>query len=154
MNTKEEQLEFDFEEILKQTEEREPSDSSNPIFRFEVPGDQFVGKFIGRRHGVKTKTGTANVLDVDIRASKLVNAESVIGPHSVFESSHITQLLDGALLRPGDIFVLRLHSVDKKSGFKQGFKKFYFEKITKHDDEVPLRWPDDNVPNFDPPPQR
>ena len=65
-----EQLEFDFEKLLRETEKLEVKDG-NPIFRFEHAGDQFIAKFVARRRGIPTAYGVATVLDVDIKASKL-----------------------------------------------------------------------------------
>jgi hypothetical protein len=135
---------LNFHQILKETETLAPEDGA-PIFKFASVGDHVVAKFVGRRRDVKTKQGTAIALDVEILASTVVGDKSVTGPHSVFESGHITQLLDRANLATGDVFVLRLDSVDRKSRFK----KFAFKKVIDtngSDGEPPDDVPDEENP--------
>jgi hypothetical protein len=109
--------------LIEATKSLEPDDNS-PIFKFTSVGDVIDAKFVGRRRGIKTKQGDAIALDVDILDSIVVGDRPVTGRASVFESGHITQIFDRENLSPGDRFVLRLHSVDRKSRFK----KFFFKK--------------------------
>src|SRR5437870_2138753 len=91
-----------------------PPEDGSPIFKFETIEDSFIARFVRRRRDVKTKTGTAVCLDADILCSTVEDGEKgPIGSHSVFESSHITQIMDTAELRPGDVFVLRFASLCK-----------------------------------------
>jgi hypothetical protein len=106
-----------------------------PIFKFEEPGDAVVAKFL-RRRPVKTKMGDGNALDLDI--IECSDGETV-GPHSTFESGHITRIFDSHNLNPGDRFFLRLHEIDAKNKFK----RFAFELIDgggnpPSDDEIPF----------------
>jgi len=114
------QIPFSF---LEETNEQPQDDS--PIFKFTTSGDAIDAEFVGRRHNVKTKTGEAIVLDVNILDSVVVGDQPVTGRHSIFESSHVSQIMDMAGLNPGDRFVLRLHNVNRKSRFK----KFYFKQV-------------------------
>jgi len=54
---------------------------------------------------------TASVLDCEIVESNVVDnrgheSEGPTGVHSIFESSHVTQLMDRLALKPGDGFFL------------------------------------------------
>jgi hypothetical protein len=94
------------------------------IFKFINPDDRIHAKFLGRRN-VKTKNqDNASVLDCEIIESNVVDArgreeEGPIGLHSIFESTHVRQLMDQAMLKPGDEFFLQFCSVDKASKFKK-----------------------------------
>ena len=134
------QEQLDFEKLLRETESLEPKEAGNPIFRFEHAGDQFIAKFVARRQGIQTDYGVATVLDVDIKAPI-----SAIGPHSVFESKGISEWMDGAELKSGDVFVLRLHSIRKS-----GYKKFFFQKIATTIAESDSKFieDDDDLPNY------
>jgi hypothetical protein len=111
----------------------EPSEG-NTIFKFNNLGDRFEGRFLARR-SVKTKQQeSARALDVQILESIIVNdrgeeAEGPTGNHTVFESDHITQLMDAAKLQPGDGFRLCFGSRNPKSRFK----KFGFERMTQEE---------------------
>jgi len=133
---------LNFEKILEETEDLKPEDGS--VFKFSNAGDHIVARYIGRRRDIKTKTGTAIALDCEILASTVIGDKSVTGAATIFESSHVTQLMDRANLSPGDVFVLKLDSVDRKSRFK----RFAFKKITDGSEEEP---PDDYEP--EPPPE-
>src|SRR5262249_45820835 len=85
-----------------------------PIFRFEDAGQKIVAKFLGRRE-CNTKIGAGRVLDFEI----LENAGPERGEHSTFESTHITTIFDRYQLQPGDVFYLRLDSIDGKTKFKR-----------------------------------
>ena len=41
------------------------------------------------------------------------------GVHSIFESTHVCQLMDRAQLKPGDHFFLQLCNINKTSKFKK-----------------------------------
>jgi hypothetical protein len=110
-----------------QIEGAEPEGGA-PLFKFEKPGDLIIGEFRGRRT-VKTKASKDGVpgraLDVTIIESKVDGRPGPTGPATVFESGHVTQLLDGAGMNPGDAFALRYHSQDRVSRFKKfAFKKY------------------------------
>jgi len=136
-------------DLLNETKDLPPEDGA-PIFKFTDIGDSFVAKFVGRRTGIKTKTGIgeATALDVEILASTLRGDENPpTGPHTVFESTHISQLMAKEGLEPGDAFILRLASVDRKSRFK----KFFFKRLSESDiaayglnDNAGESWPEDS----------
>jgi len=110
--------------LLEKTKNLNPVDDA-PIFKFAEIGDAIDARFIDRRREVTTKQGLATALDVEILESAVTDGESVTGKLTIFESGHITQLMDAANLSPGDRFILRLHSVNKASRFK----KFFFQKV-------------------------
>jgi hypothetical protein len=100
-----------------------------PIFKFEKPGDLIVAKFCGRRtvtvKSIKSDT-PGRALDVIIIESEKSGRPGPAGPHTIFESDHITQLLDGANLKPGNGFSLRYDNQNRSSRFKA----FAFEKLS------------------------
>ena len=100
-----------------------------PIFKFEEEGDAIVGKLIARRVGVPTKMGIGNAIDVDIVEN--ANGEE-LGPHTFFESGHLTRIFDSKSVKAGDVFVLKFDSIDLKSGFK----RFAFEIV--EGDDIPF----------------
>jgi len=102
-----------------------------PVFKFEFPGDVIVAQFRGRRTvNVKgSDNGPARALDVFIIESESRAKPGPQGPATIFESGHITQLLDGANLNVNDVFSLRFVSQNRKSRFKA----FAFEQLS--DDE-------------------
>jgi len=121
------------------------SNSYGEVFKFQTEGDRIDATYNGRRT-VKTQTqGDASVLDVDIIESVQVDDNGVespgpMGPHSIFESKHITQLLDEANLQPGERFILCFDEIGKN-----GFKRFAFERAGNGNgngdfanDDVPL----------------
>jgi len=79
-------------------------------------GDAIVARFIGRRAGIKTKLGTETVLDIDIIES---SDGSTAGPHSIFESGHLTKIFDTNQLNAGDQFYLRLYEIDRTTKYKR-----------------------------------
>src|SRR5262245_59498116 len=118
-------------DLLNETRDLPPEDGA-PIFKFTDIGDSFVAKFMGRRTGIKTNAGLgeATGLDVTILASTLRAEETPpTGRHPVFESTHISQLMALHCLEPGNAFMLRLASIDKRSRFK----KFYFKRLKDSD---------------------
>jgi hypothetical protein len=103
-----------------------PAEDGSPIFKFETIEGSFIARFVRRRRGIKTKTGVAICLDVDILYSTVEDGKKgPTGPQSVFESNHITQIMDSVELKPGDIFVLRFAALSKR------FKRFYFKKLSE-----------------------
>jgi hypothetical protein len=92
-----------------------------PIFKFDVPGIAIAARFNDRRQ-IETKLGSGKCIDVDI--IECSDAETT-GPHTIFESKHITQILDSHPLSRGTRFYLRFHEVDPKSQFK----RFVFELV-------------------------
>ena len=128
--------------FIDQIEGAEP-EGGNPIFKFETPGDLIIAEFLGRR-SVKTKAskdGTpARALDVKIVESKVNGGSGPEGPATIFESGHVTQILDGANLEAGDAFALRYHSQDRASRFK----RFVFKKYSADETAELLGMPPDN----------
>jgi hypothetical protein len=134
--------------LLESTKDLPPEDNS-PIFKFTSVGDAIEAKFVNRRKGIKTKQGDGVALDVDIVDSIVVGDKPVTGRYSIFESGHLTQIFDRENLSPGDRFVLRLHSVDRKSRFK----KFFFKKVESRgaqngNDDAGPPWDDEPPPEF------
>jgi hypothetical protein len=108
-----------------------------PIFKFDGEGDAIAARFIKRRQNIKTQLGTGSVVDVDIIERSDGGA---LGPHTIFESGHLTRIFDSHDLQAGDRFYLRLHEVDQKSKFK----RFAFELV---DGPRPPRAADDALPD-------
>jgi hypothetical protein len=100
-----------------------------PVYKFENVGDAVVAKFIGRRQGIKTKTGTGNALDLDIIERSDGNN---LGPHTIFESTGITGIFDKHNLKPGDLFFLKFYEQVKTTRFK----RFSFKPIDAEQAEV------------------
>src|SRR5262249_25611862 len=108
-----------------------------PLFKFEEPGQKIVAKFLGRRE-CTTKIGNSKILDVEIQE----NNGPERGEHSIFESGHLTTIFDRYQLQPGDVFYLRLDSIDGKTKFK----RFAFKLISGNgrkqspaaDDDIPF----------------
>ena len=98
-----------------------------PVYKFTSVGDAIVARFIGRRKGIKTKLGTATALEVDIIEC---SDGSTVGPHSIFESGHLTKIFDTHELSPGDPFYLRLYEIDRTTKYK----RYAFKRI--RDDEA------------------
>ena len=109
-------------------------EGTSEVFKFEV-GQSIIGKFLGRRTAT-TKLGPSKIFDVDITASD----SGDVGERSVFESGHLTSIFDKHALKTGDIFYLRLDSVDEKTNFKRyAFKIIERAKSdTPADDEIPF----------------
>ena len=139
--------------FLDEIENVEPQ-GGNPIFKFEKPGDLLIGQFVGRRT-VKTKASKdsqpARALDVFVIESKLNGRAGPTGPVTVFESGHISQLLDAANMMAGNAFALRYHSQDRATRYK----KFAFKKYSEDETEELLGEPTDDdeppPPDYDKP---
>ena len=99
------------------------------IFKFTNPGERIHAEFLGRRTVKTKKQDRAAVFDCDIIESRKIDRNEEesgpVGIHTVFASTHITDLLDRAALEKGDYFVLQLCSIDPK----KGFKKFALERV-------------------------
>lgn len=108
--------------ILDQTANESPEEGGEMV-KFERPGDAIVAQFKGRRT-VKTKLQeAASVTRCLIVNSTIPNITPGIKA-SIFEGTHVKQIMDDNNLQPGDGFVLRFHETVKR------FKKFYFKKLT------------------------
>jgi hypothetical protein len=108
-----------------------------PVYKFEKIGDAIAARFIKRRQGIKTQLGTGKVLDVEILEC---SDSETVGPHTIFESGHITRIFDAHNLASGTRFYLRLHEIDRKSKFK----RFAFELI---DDQQASAPSDEDIPD-------
>ena len=120
----------------------EPTEGS-AIFKFDVPRVRIAARFLARR-SVRTKQQeSARALDVDILESVIVDerGQETTGPtgkFTIFESGHITQIMDGANLQPGDGFTLCLASIDRTSRFKKfGFEKMGPDELDGYDEMPP-----------------
>jgi len=129
------------------------ADGFGELFKFENPKDRIHARFVGRRR-IRTQTqSAAPILDVDIIESVQVDSygnelAGPTGPHSIFESKGITQLLDDANLQPDDEFILCF------DGFgKNNFKRFGLKILKRSEgneggdgtpmDDIPLEDGDD-----------
>ena len=126
----------------------EPSEG-NTIFKFNNPRDRIAARFLARR-SVKTKQQeNARALDVEILESTIVNdrGEEAAGPtgnHTIFESDHITQIMDNERLEPGDGFTLCFASRNPKSRFKKfGFERMSPDEVNGYDEPPPDFFDDD-----------
>ena len=115
--------------FLDKLQNLQPDDGGN-LVKFTNPGDAMVARFVGRET-VKTKMGEAKRLSVDVVESNIDGVEP--GPAAIFESGHITQLLDRKRLIEGQGFGLKLCEIDKKSRFK----RFAFDRVADIDDCPP-----------------
>jgi hypothetical protein len=114
------------DKILLECDGLEPDEGA--VFKFERPGQAIVARFVARRKNIRTKsaTGLATCLDVEILQS---TGSDIVGPATVFESSHITQIMDRANLSAGQAFVLKFHNVDRRTRFK----RFAFKRVPELD---------------------
>jgi hypothetical protein len=73
-----------------------------PIYNFEKVGDAIGARFLKRRQ-VKTKNGGLRMcVDCDI----LECSDGVtVGPHTIFESTHLSQIFDSNALNFGDVSI-------------------------------------------------
>jgi len=101
------------------------------VFKFETPGQAIVARFVARRKGIKTKSvvGSATCLDVEIL--KATNG-GMAGRATIFESSHISQIMDSANLTEGQAFLLKFYDEDKKTRFK----RFAYRRVPELDARV------------------
>jgi hypothetical protein len=110
--------------ILDETANEAP-DGGGEMVKFVSPGDAIVVQFKSRKNGVKTKLGD----DASVTQGLAINSTiSSISPGmnvSIFEPTHVRQILDEAGLQKGDGFILRFAET------KGRFKKFYFKKLTE-----------------------
>ena len=108
--------------FLEATKDLVPEDNA-PLFKYTTPGDAIDAKFGGRRRGVKTQQGIAIALDVNILESNVVGDKPITGYATIFESGHITQIMDRENLSPGDRFVLRTLRTAKATSKNSSSKK-------------------------------
>src|SRR5215831_12446280 len=90
------------------------------VFKFDSPGDRIHAEYKSRRT-VTTKQGEGKILECEIFESR-INGGTEAGPSGqavVFESGHITQLVEKYGLKDGDAFILQFCGVDKKTRFKR-----------------------------------
>ena len=105
---------------LDRAEKLEP-DGGGALVKFTTPGDTIVARFIAR-DGVQTKMGAGTRLSVNVLESNIEGVEP--GPASIFESGHISQILDREHLAPDEGFMLKLCAIDQKTRFKRfGFQR-------------------------------
>ena len=114
------------EKILLECNGLEPDEGA--VFKFDRPGQAIVARFVARREGVHTKsvTGLATCLDVEILQA---TDSDIVGPATIFESSHISQIMERANLSAGQAFVLKFYNVDRRTRFK----RFAFKRVPKLD---------------------
>lgn len=101
------------------------------VFKFERPGQAICARFMARRSGVQTKSVAtlSKCLDVEILEATDIDT---VGPATIFESSHITQLMDKANLTAGQGFVLKFCNVDRKTRFK----RFAYKRLPELDSTI------------------
>ena len=92
-----------------------------------------------RRLDVPTKLGNSNILDVNIIEC---SDGKTGGPHSIFESTHISRIFDSRDVVSGDQFFLKLHEIDPQSGFK----RFSFEFVDPEKEKATSRKKPEQVP--------
>lgn len=101
--------------------------ADGPTIKFEKPGDSIVGQFLERRTGVKTKLGDDGVVtSLFVVNTNIAGVDKGINA-SMFEGTHVRQLMGDAGLNRGDGFVLRFAET------KGRFKKFAFLKLRGED---------------------
>jgi hypothetical protein len=110
---------------LTRAQNLEP-DGGGAVVKFANTGDAVVARYV-ERETVKTKMGESRRLSVDIVESNIDGVEP--GPAAIFESSHVTQIMDRKRLTAGQGFMLKLCDIDKKSRFK----RFGFDRVTDID---------------------
>jgi hypothetical protein len=112
--------------FLKEFDSLKPEEGA--VFKFERPGQAICARFIARRNGVQTKsvTALAKCLDADILEA---TDTDMVGPATIFESSHITQLMERANLSAGQGFVLKFCNVDRRTRFK----RFAYKRLPELD---------------------
>ncbi len=103
------------------------SNSGGPSVHFERVGDAIVAQFIARKTGLKTTIGDdQSVTDVYVVNSNIPGIEKGTNA-SIWEGTHVKQLMADAGLMEGDGFVLRFVELKKK------FKKFGFMRLNPED---------------------
>ena len=118
--------------ILDELEQLEPvALNTDPLFKFEDPGTWIYAKFRGRRFEVKTESvdNPSTVLDVQILTSRVDDKDGPTGPHGIFESTTISQIMNEAKLATGDPFYLKFTGTKK---VKRGrVKQFAFKRLSE-----------------------
>lgn len=90
-------------------------EGTGKILKIEEIGFAIAAEYIARR-GVTTKMGDAKALDVTILER---SDGGELGEFTIFESSHLTTIFDKYNLKPGDVFYLRLDSINSTNRFKK-----------------------------------
>ncbi len=101
--------------------------SSGPSVTFLKPGDAIVAQFIERKTGLKTAIGDDQSLTVAYVVNTNIKGVEKGANASIWEGTHVKQLMEGASLKDGDGFVLKFLELKGK------FKKFGFMQLA-HDD--------------------
>jgi hypothetical protein len=130
---------MDLKKLLEDTRNLPPVDGK-PVFSFKNVGDAIVAKYDGMRQEIKTKkSDSAMAIDVDVLESVVTGGDRVTGPCTIWGSTHLQQIFSQQQLEVGKIFILRLASVDLKSGFKKFFFKIVDgEPVQSYDDDNPF----------------
>lgn len=102
--------------ILSKLDGLKPEEGT--VFKFDRPGQAICARFIGRRSGVQTKSVTALGTCLDVEILEATDGD-MVGPATIFESSHISQLMERAKLTTGQAFVLKFCNVDRRTRFKR-----------------------------------
>ena len=111
-------------------------EGTGKILKIEEIGFAIAAEYIARR-GVNTKLGNSKALDVKILER---SDGGELGEFTIFESSHLTAIFDKYDLKRGDVFYLRLDSIDDKTRFK----RYAFKLISDGNGNRPPG--DDDVP--------
>ena len=113
-------------QFLKNIENLNAEDAS--VFKFDRAGQAICARFIARRSGIQTKSVTALASCLDVEILEATDTD-IVGPATIFESSHITQLMDKANLTAGQAFVLKFCNVDRRTRFK----RFAYKRLPELD---------------------
>ena len=106
--------------------EKLEADGGGSVIKFSRIRDAIVARFIGR-DTVRTKMGEGKRLRVEIVETNIEGVEP--GPAVIFESGHISQIMEKNKLTLGQGFMLKLCDIDRKSRFK----RFGFDRLTEID---------------------
>ncbi len=101
--------------------------SSGPSVTFTKPGDAIVGQFIERKTGLKTAIGDDQSLTVAYVVNTNIKGVEKGANASIWEGTHVKQLMAEAGLQEGDGFVLKFLELKGK------FKKFGFMQLAPED---------------------
>ena len=117
--------------------EKLEADGGGNVIKFSRIGDAIVARFIGR-DTVRTKMGEGKRLSIEIVETNIEAVEP--GPAVIFESGHISQIMQKNKLTVGQGLILKLCDVDRKSRFK----RFGFARLTEIDACPPANDDGDN----------
>jgi hypothetical protein len=110
---------------LHRAEKLEAYDAGN-LVKFSRVADTIVARFL-YRDMAKTKMGISKRLSVEILESNIEGVEP--GPGAIFESNHISQIMEKNKLKAGQGFMLKLCGIDKMSRFK----RFGYQRVPEID---------------------